>query len=93
MGYMNGADMSIFLFQQLAALLITRQIVGNLKEVLLSVRVQVAQEMLIKTDFSVKRIAHRLGYQNSDSFTRAFKCQMGSSPAKWKEEQLKLEVS
>ncbi|MGM0564126.1 MAG: helix-turn-helix domain-containing protein [Pseudomonadota bacterium] len=50
-------------------------------------RLEKACELLRTTDWSVKRIAHRTGYVDSTSFTRAFKQLTGKTPRQWREHQ------
>lgn len=51
-------------------------------------RLDKARELLRSTDWSIKRIAHRAGYVDSASFTRAFKQYTGETPRQWRERHL-----
>ena len=59
----------------------------SFKDLLSDVRIRNAKELLSKTDLQVKCVARKVGYQNSDAFSRAFKTQTGFSPAQWKQTQ------
>jgi AraC-like DNA-binding protein len=47
-------------------------------------RMHIARDLLTSTDLSVQRVAHRVGYDAEEAFSRAFKRQYGSSPAAWR---------
>ena len=47
-------------------------------------RMHVAQELLSTSDNTVASIAHRVGYQSEEAFSRAFKRSRGRSPARWR---------
>lgn len=55
------------------------------------VRFRLATELLGKTRFSIKQVAARSGFDNANSFSRAFKTQYGTTPQAWREQQLKQE--
>ncbi len=48
-------------------------------------RLQQAARMLLSTDMSVKEIAYELGYRHTSSFVRAFKAELESSPADYRD--------
>ena len=47
-------------------------------------RMHVAVELLASTDLGVAQIAHRVGYESEEAFSRAFKRSLGSSPSVWR---------
>jgi AraC-like DNA-binding protein len=47
-------------------------------------RMHAAQELLATTDLTVAAIAHRVGYDAEEAFSRAFKRAHGRSPALWR---------
>ncbi|MDO4281227.1 MAG: helix-turn-helix transcriptional regulator [Peptococcaceae bacterium] len=47
-------------------------------------RLQVAQKLLTDTTLSVTEIAHRIGYENPNKFTSAFKDTFGHSPSDYR---------
>lgn len=47
-------------------------------------RLHMARELLSTTDATVASIAHRVGYESQEAFSRAFKRANGSSPALWR---------
>jgi AraC-like DNA-binding protein len=47
-------------------------------------RMHVAQDLLATTDITVAAIAHRVGYDAEEAFSRAFKRAHGRSPALWR---------
>ncbi|HBE02176.1 MAG: hypothetical protein A2096_15280 [Spirochaetes bacterium GWF1_41_5] len=50
----------------------------------LSLKLQFASELLIKTDHSIGAIAREIGYDEESSFSRAFKKKFGKYPKLWK---------
>lgn len=55
------------------------------RELLTSVRTDMAKDLLKYSDISVTRLAERLCYQNIASFTKAFKKGSGSTPRVWRQ--------
>jgi len=51
-------------------------------------RMHVAQDLLATTDLGVVAVAHRVGYDAEEAFSRAFKRYFGSSPTSWRAESL-----
>jgi AraC-like DNA-binding protein len=47
-------------------------------------RMHVAQDLLSTTDLGVLAIAHQVGYDAEEAFSRAFKRSLGSSPSAWR---------
>ena len=47
-------------------------------------RLQVAQKLLLETELSVTEIANKIGYENPNKFTSAFKETYGSSPTEFR---------
>jgi AraC-like DNA-binding protein len=47
-------------------------------------RMHVAQDLLATTDGTIATIAHRVGYEAEEAFSRAFKRTHGRSPAAWR---------
>ena len=47
-------------------------------------RMHVAQDLLATTDTTIAAIAHRVGYDAEEAFSRAFKRAHGRSPALWR---------
>jgi AraC-like DNA-binding protein len=47
-------------------------------------RMHVARDLLRSTDLGVVGIAHRVGYDAEEAFSRAFKRSVGSSPGSWR---------
>jgi AraC-like DNA-binding protein len=47
-------------------------------------RMHVAQDLLASTDLGVGAIAHRVGYESEEAFSRAFKRGHGTSPSTWR---------
>ena len=58
---------------------------ASFKDLLNDVRITAAKDLLRQTDLPIKCVAFKVGYQNSDSFSRVFKTQTGQSPARWKQ--------
>jgi AraC-like DNA-binding protein len=50
-------------------------------------RMHVAKELLATTTLGVHAVAHRVGYDSEEAFSRAFKRAMGRSPAHWRAER------
>jgi AraC-like DNA-binding protein len=50
-------------------------------------RLQTAKLALRETSKTIAQLAHSVGYNSEDAFSRAFKREFGSSPAKWRERQ------
>lgn len=49
---------------------------------------RLAKELLMQTRFSVKQIAARTGFNNTNSFSRAFKSLSGETPLAWRSRKL-----
>ena len=47
-------------------------------------RMHLADELLATTDTGVVAIAHRVGYESEEAFSRAFKRARGLSPSHWR---------
>jgi transcriptional regulator GlxA family with amidase domain len=47
-------------------------------------RMHVAQDLLATTDLGVVAVAHRVGYDAEEAFSRAFKREQGASPSHWR---------
>jgi AraC-like DNA-binding protein len=43
-----------------------------------------AEDLLATTDLGVASVAHRVGYDAEEAFSRAFKRAHGDSPSKWR---------
>lgn len=54
------------------------------REMMLSLRIQQAKNMLLETSLSIKEISLRLGYNRQHEFARAFHQQVGVSPSQWR---------
>jgi AraC-like DNA-binding protein len=50
-------------------------------------RMRVAQDLLSTTEVTVAAIAHRVGYDSEEAFSRAFKRAHGRSPSVWRAER------
>jgi AraC-like DNA-binding protein len=50
-------------------------------------RMRVAQDLLSTTEVTVAAIAHRVGYDSEEAFSRAFKRAHGQSPSLWRAER------
>lgn len=50
-------------------------------------RMETAKLQLRETPKSIGQIAHGVGYESDEAFSRAFKREMGASPANWREVQ------
>jgi AraC-like DNA-binding protein len=62
-----------------------RQILGQSPiRYLTAWRMHVAVEMLESTDLGVAQIAHRVGYESEEAFSRAFKRSLATSPSIWR---------
>jgi AraC-like DNA-binding protein len=51
-------------------------------------RLQVAADLLRKTNLSAATVAFRVGYESEQAFNRAFKRAVGSPPAQWRQQAL-----
>jgi len=47
-------------------------------------RLHIAKDLLATTDLGVHVVAHRVGYDSEEAFSRAFKRAYGSAPAHWR---------
>lgn len=59
------------------------------KAILSKFRVRMAAVLLLNTEKSVKEIAHSVGFEDADTFTRNFKKLYHTAPLKWKQGQKK----
>lgn len=64
------------------------------REMMQSLRIQQAKNLLLETSLSVKEISLRVGYVRQHEFTRAFHQQVGAAPSAWRADpiQTKLEA-
>ena len=61
-------------------------------EYLLQVRMEKAKSLLMKTNYSINRIATEVGYADQLAFSRMFKRRFGESPARYRQEAEQLEI-
>ncbi len=47
-------------------------------------RMHVAKDLLRSTDLGVAAVAHRVGYDSEEAFSRAFKRETGMAPSSWR---------
>jgi transcriptional regulator GlxA family with amidase domain len=47
-------------------------------------RLHVAQDLLATTDLGVLAVAHQVGYESEEAFSRAFKRAFGTAPSVWR---------
>jgi AraC-like DNA-binding protein len=47
-------------------------------------RMHLAEDLLATTDLGVAAVAHRVGYDAEEAFSRAFKRTHGASPSRWR---------
>jgi AraC-like DNA-binding protein len=59
----------------------------SLKEVKTLVRMELAKDLMLKSDFSLNQISKQLGFSDPSSFTRAFKKQCADTPGNWRRRQ------
>jgi AraC-like DNA-binding protein len=59
----------------------------NVKDYRRDCRLQLAAEMLLRTDMPIKGIAWSAGYRHYSSFVRAFKNHFGLSPVSYRKER------
>src|SRR6185437_10904903 len=50
----------------------------------LKLRLSLAVQLLENTDFSIKQIAFKTGFDSRDSMARAFKQKLGRTPSQWR---------
>lgn len=50
-------------------------------------RLQTAKLNLSETQTTIARLAHSVGYESEEAFSRAFKREFGLSPARWRDQQ------
>lgn len=50
-------------------------------------RMHLAQDLLATTTLTVSEVAHRVGYQSEEAFSRAFKRERGAPPSRWRTRQ------
>jgi AraC-like DNA-binding protein len=55
------------------------------RDLLISLRMERAKNMLLETELSVSEVAERLGYARSHEFARAFHREVGCTPTWWRE--------
>jgi hypothetical protein len=57
-------------------------------ELLMSLRIQHAKNLLLESNMNIKEIAYRSGYHRQNEFARAFRQHTGVSPTAWREQPL-----
>lgn len=60
----------------------------NFKHLLTQVRHELAREYLADPSFDIKEVAFMIGYEDQNSFYRAFRIWEGDTPLNWRTEQL-----
>jgi len=50
-------------------------------------RLQTAKQNLSEKQTTIVRLAHSVGYESEEAFSRAFKREFGMSPARWRDQQ------
>ncbi|MDO4621996.1 MAG: AraC family transcriptional regulator [Eubacteriales bacterium] len=59
----------------------------SFREYLQQVRLSMAKDMLVRTDLSIKQIAHMVGYENTSHFYHLYEKRYGCSPSEHRKEQ------
>jgi AraC-like DNA-binding protein len=62
------------------------------RDLMQSLRIQQAKNLLLETSLSVKEISLRLGYPRQHEFTRAFHQQVGVAPSSWRSDPIRSTV-
>jgi hypothetical protein len=62
------------------------------RDLMQSLRIQQAKNLLLETSLSVKEISLRLGYLRQHEFTRAFHQQVGVAPSAWRTDPIRSTV-
>src|ERR1700758_5201353 len=57
---------------------------ASFRELLLEARKELAREYLTRPDIDIEEVAYLLGYEDANSFYRAFRTWEGTTPAHWK---------
>jgi len=57
---------------------------ANFRQLLLETRKELVREYLTRPEIDVEEVAYLLGYEDSNSFYRAFRTWEGTTPAQWK---------
>lgn len=60
----------------------------NFKDLLTETRREMAREYLVNPSIDIKEVAFLLGYEELNSFYRAFRHWEGDTPSNWRAEQL-----
>ena len=50
-------------------------------------RMQSAKQHLRETRIPIAKLAHSVGYESEEAFSRAFKREFGVPPARWRDQQ------
>ncbi|HZQ20539.1 MAG TPA: helix-turn-helix transcriptional regulator [Terriglobales bacterium] len=58
------------------------------REMMLRLKMQHAQDLLVESSLSIKEIAARTGYARQHEFSRAFRQRMGLTPSEWRRSPL-----
>lgn len=57
---------------------------ASFRELLLEARKELAREYLTRPEIDIEEVAYLLGYEDANSFYRAFRTWEGTTPAHWK---------
>jgi AraC-like DNA-binding protein len=57
---------------------------SSFRELLLEARMELAREYLTRPEVDIEEVAYLLGYEDANSFYRAFRTWEGTTPAHWK---------
>jgi len=58
----------------------------------LKLRLKLAVQLLEDTDFSIKQIAYKTGFDSRDSLARVFKQKLGRSPSQWRSSNCSVSI-
>lgn len=90
---LKDAASSVYMSQKYLSR-IFKQFTGvGFKDYLLEQKIAIAKQLLEKTRYSVEQISYRIGYENSESFIRAFQKITNLTPSAYRNKKMKRKKS
>ncbi len=87
--YLEDAAHTVCLSPKYLSRIFKQQTGKNFSEYKLTIKVQKAKYLLVKTGYNVNQVSDKLGYENTESFIRQFKKIAGCTPTSFRKKKRK----